>query len=162
MLCRVTPRCAMLRYAAFRLVTPRRALQRNDLLMARLKKRDRGVRDLYQKQKWRNIRRHQLQIEPICAIHLRKGEVVAAVIADHIEPHRGDLNKFWFGKLQSLCVNCHNSLKHIDELRERSDFLHDIGEDGWPIDPRHPSNQRASHARRRGAGRYLINPESCA
>jgi hypothetical protein len=34
---------------------------------------------------------------------LSEGKIVAARIADHIEPHRGDPIKFWTGALQSLC-----------------------------------------------------------
>jgi 5-methylcytosine-specific restriction enzyme A len=26
-----------------------------------------------------------------------------ATICDHVEPHRGDVNKFWLGPFMSLC-----------------------------------------------------------
>ena len=61
--------------------------------------------------------------------------MVAAVIADHVEPHRGDWNKFWLGALQSLCRNCHESGKKYQEQRG---FRSDIGVDGWPLDQDHP------------------------
>jgi len=57
---------------------------------------------------------------------LSEGKIVAARIADHVEPHHNDPIKFWNGKLQSLCAHCHESRKNA------------IGVDGWPIDPRHP------------------------
>ena len=75
-------------------------------------------------------------MHPLCKHCLEKGLVVPAVIADHVEPHRGDWNSFWLGILQSLCRNCHESGKKYAEHRG---FRSDIGEDGWPIDPKHPT-----------------------
>jgi 5-methylcytosine-specific restriction enzyme A len=66
---------------------------------------------------------------------LAEGKVVAARIADHIEPHRNDAVKFWNGALQSLCAHCHESRKKFIEHRG---FDKAIGADGMPIDPRHP------------------------
>ena len=34
---------------------------------------------------------------------------------DHIDPHRGDEAKFWAGPFQTLCANCHNSMKQSQE-----------------------------------------------
>jgi hypothetical protein len=34
---------------------------------------------------------------------LKDGRINAATIAHHIEPHKGDQQKFFFGELQSLC-----------------------------------------------------------
>jgi hypothetical protein len=70
-----------------------------------------------------------------------KGLVVAAEIADHIEPHKGDPFKFWFGKLQSLCLNCHNAEKQQIENRG---YTKTIGIDGWPVDPLHPVSKLPS------------------
>jgi 5-methylcytosine-specific restriction enzyme A len=53
--------------------------------------------------RWARIRRHPLREHPFCAFCLERGIVTAAEICDHIEPHRGDVNKFWLGPLQSLC-----------------------------------------------------------
>jgi 5-methylcytosine-specific restriction protein A len=69
------------------------------------------------------------------------GRVTPATVADHIEPHRGDPDRFWNGKLQSLCDRrpwrCHSSVKQSEEALGYSEA---IGEDGHPIDPRHPWN----------------------
>jgi hypothetical protein len=54
-------------------------------------------------------------------------------LADHVEPHRGDYNKFRLGRLQSLCAHCHSSTKAIVEKRG---YDPTIGTDG--LDPRHP------------------------
>jgi len=57
---------------------------------------------LHNKALWHRRARYQLQHEPLCAMCLAEGKVVAARIADHIEPHKGDPVKFWNSKLQSL------------------------------------------------------------
>ena len=66
---------------------------------------------LYNKSQWHRRARRQLQREPLCAMCLAEGGLVAARIADHVEPHHSDPTKFWFGKLQSLCAHCHESRK---------------------------------------------------
>jgi len=54
------------------------------------------------------------------------GRIREATVADHIEPHNGDLKKF-NGSLQSLCIDCHNNTK---QKIERG--IHAVvGEDGW-------------------------------
>jgi hypothetical protein len=53
---------------------------------------------------WHRRARFQLQREPLCAMCLAEGKVVAARIADHIEPHHDDPIRFWNGKLRSLCA----------------------------------------------------------
>jgi hypothetical protein len=61
---------------------------------------------------------------------------VVATVTDHVTPHKGDYNAFWLSALQSLCAPCHNSRKRLVELRG---YATDIGEDGWPTDPKHPA-----------------------
>ena len=64
-----------------------------------------------------------------------EGRLTAASAADHVIPHRGDINSFWLGELQSLCTFHHNSTKKIIEQRG---YAPAIGADGWPLDRRHP------------------------
>jgi hypothetical protein len=80
--------------------------------------------------------KHQLLIEPLCRMCHAKGSVVPATVADHITPHDGDWNEFRTGALQSLCVHCHNNLKQQIEVRG---YTSEIAEDGWPLDPNHPT-----------------------
>jgi hypothetical protein len=75
-------------------------------------------------------------MHPLCARCASKGLVAVAKIADHDPPHRGNWNQFWIGPLQSLCRNCHESGKKFEEQRG---FRNDIGADGWPLDPKHPT-----------------------
>jgi 5-methylcytosine-specific restriction protein A len=95
--------------------------------------------DLYNSRRWQRRARTQLAAEPLCALCAERGLVVPATVADHVEPHGGDVNRFWLGKLQSLCASCHSRDKRQEE---RKGFRPDIGLDGWPIDPRHPANRR--------------------
>lgn len=72
-----------------------------------------------------------------------EGRLVPATVADHIEPHHGDLVKFR-GPLQSLCATCHSSRK---QQLERSGFVrgHDLA--GVPLDPGHPWRQEIERER---------------
>jgi len=92
-------------------------------------------RDWYGLGRWKIKQRAQIRAQPLCQFCIEKGLVVRAVIADHVEPVRGDWNSFWTGKLQSLCRSCHESDKKYQDHRG---FRRDIGEDGFPMDPEHP------------------------
>lgn len=92
---------------------------------------------LYGLQRWRRRAAHQLVIEPLCRMCLAAGLVVAATVADHVIPHRGDEHAFWHGELQSLCTTHHSSVKQREEAHGYADVL---DADGWPADPRHPAN----------------------
>ena len=86
----------------------------------------------YSTARWARLRRHQLLTHPLCAFCAERGLVVPATICDHVEPHHGDINKFWLGRLQSLCKPCHDGTKKLIEQRG---YRPDIGLDGWPLDP---------------------------
>jgi 5-methylcytosine-specific restriction enzyme A len=101
----------------------------------------------YSKKRWRRLRRHQLRAEPLCRFCTRDGKAVPANFVDHVERHFGDPDKFWFGALQSLCWNCHESHKKFIEARG---YARDVGVDGWPIDPHHPANLPRSAIRKFG------------
>ena len=94
---------------------------------------------LYNSSAWKARRKAQLTAEPLCAFHLKRGQTVAATIADHIERHRGNAHKFHTGPLQSLCKACHDSAKQSEEAHG---FSKEAGLDGWPLDPRHAFNRR--------------------
>jgi len=70
---------------------------------------------------------------------LERGDVAAATVADHVIPHRGDKKLFFNSGLQSLCASCHSRLKQQEET---IGYMTDVGLDGWPIDPNHPSNKK--------------------
>jgi 5-methylcytosine-specific restriction enzyme A len=68
-----------------------------------------------------------LLAHPLCQFCQARGIVMPAEICDHVEPHRGGVNKFWLGSFQSLCKQCHDSTKR---LVERRGFRPDIDLDG--------------------------------
>lgn len=68
--------------------------------------------------RWKRRRLQQLQSAPLCAYCEREDRTTLAEIADHIEPHREDWDRFWFGKLQSLCWPCHSGTKQREEARD--------------------------------------------
>lgn len=58
--------------------------------------------------------------EPWCADCLKEGHWVMGTQADHIEPHNGDIEKFFSGKLQTLCDRHHSIKTRIEQpLRKR-------------------------------------------
>src|SRR5215471_504796 len=88
-------------------------------------------RDWCHNRRWYNgRRRHQLLAEPFCEMCLARGQITSATIVDHVEPHGGDWNKFWLGKLQSLCKSCHDGDKRRAEMGKP---FQTIGADGWPV-----------------------------
>jgi hypothetical protein len=93
---------------------------------------------LYDSGFWNRRRKLQLRFEPLCRMCLANGMVMQATVADHIEPHKGDVDKFYLGGLQSLCEPCHSQGKQRFEARG---YVDDIDRDGWPIDPKHPANR---------------------
>ena len=46
----------------------------------------------------------------------KDGNIVQANVVDHIEPHKGNLTKFFGGPFQSLCYTHHDSTKQRMEL----------------------------------------------
>lgn len=114
-----------------------------------VKRRDVPWRGWYKTARWQRRREDQLKASPLCAMCEREGLVVPATVADHVVPHRGNPDLFWSGELQSLCASHHNGLK---QAQERRGYSIEIGSDGWPIDPRHPSNCGAFDTTPKGKG----------
>ena len=93
---------------------------------------------LYDTVRWKRFRAWKLQTEPLCRLCSEKGILESATVVDHIVPHRNDPILFWDAdNTQSICAPCHDRVKQSEE---RSGFRRDIGEDGWPMDARHPVN----------------------
>lgn len=82
----------------------------------RRRKAESATRALYGTARWQAVRAHQLAAEPLCRMCLAEERVVAAVVCDHVEPHRGDVDRFWRGPFQSLCKPHHDSAKQREDL----------------------------------------------
>ena len=57
---------------------------------------------------WGERRRRQLIDEPFCRECAAKGLRVPATDVDHVVPHRGNVELFMHGELESLCHSCHS------------------------------------------------------
>jgi 5-methylcytosine-specific restriction enzyme A len=69
---------------------------------------------------------------------LIEGRTVTANVVNHIRPHRGDWNLFRDpDNLQSLCKFHHDSEAQSQDVRG---YGSRIGENGWPLDTRHPAS----------------------
>lgn len=60
--------------------------------------------------KWAKARKLFLTAHPLCVMECKEqGRITAAVVVDHIVPHKGDQKLFWDRKnWQSGCKTCHD------------------------------------------------------
>lgn len=59
--------------------------------------------------RWQKARVGWLSKHSLCARHELQGITVAAIVVDHIIPHKGDMALFWDrSNWQSLCKECHD------------------------------------------------------
>lgn len=71
-----------------------------------------------------DLRPAQLLAEPWCRDCARRGIRTRATVVDHVQPHRGDWDKFIDrGNLQSLCKGCHDrkTAREQAQLRRSED-----------------------------------------
>ncbi|MBR0714053.1 HNH endonuclease [Bradyrhizobium liaoningense] len=85
--------------------------------------------------RWRRRVRFQLATNPLCRMCAEQGVVASATVVDHVIPHRGDQQLFWFGDLASLCASHHSKDK---QQAETKGYTTAIGADGYPTDVQHP------------------------
>lgn len=90
----------------------------------------------YKTKVWLQLRRIHLDREPLCRRCKGEGRLTAATVVHHVKPHKGDWTAFNDpANLASSCASCHNSVEQSIEARG---FDRAVGEDGWPVDERHP------------------------
>lgn len=66
--------------------------------------------------RWQKARNRFLRNNPLCVYCKAIGRVEVATVVDHIIPHKGDQLVFWDeSNWQSLCSNCHSSVKQKEE-----------------------------------------------
>ncbi len=75
---------------------------------------------LYHTARWKKRRLKQLDAQPLCEDCLKNSRITLASVADHIKDHKGDLNKFWYGPLQSLCKSCHSKKTIKENLNSKN------------------------------------------
>lgn len=94
---------------------------------------------MYQTRLWKDLRRVHLARYPLCARCHREGRLTPATVVHHSTPHKGDWDLFKDPKnLASSCAPCHD---RVEQGIEGRGFDKMVGEDGWPVDPRHPFNK---------------------
>ena len=96
----------------------------------------------YKTRLWKERRLAFLERNALCVRCLEHNRLTPATVVHHIEPHRGDWRIFkdesnW----RAVCKKCHDSK---EQSIERMGYDKGVGADGWPVDPKHPVNKRAS------------------
>lgn len=77
-------------------------------------------RTWYKTARWRKLRMAVLIRDLFTCQKCSKVEGnTALLVCDHVEPHRGDEEKFWNGPFQTLCKDCHDRLKQKEEQASR-------------------------------------------
>jgi len=61
----------------------------------------------YNSKRWRSLRKHFIQTNPLCKMCERKGETKGAQMVDHIKPITMGGSPVASNNLQSLCNECH-------------------------------------------------------
>jgi len=75
-----------------------------------------------------------LSENPLCVMCKRQGKVKGSYIVDHIEPHRGNVDKFWAGPFQALCKECHDRHK---KMEEQGGVAMGCDKEGYPLSGGH-------------------------
>ena len=101
-------------------------------------------RTLYSSKHWKTLRRQALTRDAYqcqhsgCGAHLQAGrDHPRSAVVHHLKAHKGDLELFFdLNNLQSVCWTCHSG---DIQSTEALGYDRTIGNDGWPVDPKHPS-----------------------
>jgi 5-methylcytosine-specific restriction endonuclease McrA len=96
---------------------------------------DTETRKLHKTARWQRLRWSILvRDEFTCQTCRRVEGDTSKLVCDHVEPHRGDVEKFWAGPFQTLCKPCHDGQKQKEEIAARAAGLDVYG--GKPASPR--------------------------
>ena len=91
---------------------PRHKAVKKQIFTQRTKSRE--YHNLYESARWRQLRKGFLKKNPFCFVCGKE-----ATIADHITPHRGNIELFYNeDNLQPMCWSCHSA----KTLRENNYF----------------------------------------
>lgn len=81
---------------------------------------DTETRRLHKTARWQRLRWSILVRDQFtCQICGRIEGDTSQLVCDHVEPHRGDVEKFWAGPFQTLCKPCHDGVKQKEEIAAR-------------------------------------------
>jgi 5-methylcytosine-specific restriction protein A len=102
-------------------------------------------RKLYNGKAWRMLREQVLLRDgyrcqhKTCGVILQRGRTSPnSAVVHHIKAHKGDNDLFYdVVNLQSVCKRCHDG--DLQSIEGRG-YDTTMGDDGWPVDPRHKGN----------------------
>lgn len=77
--------------------------------------------NFYNSRRWRSLRKHYIQSNPLCEQCKRNERTTAGQCVDHIKPIRLGGLMTDIGNLQTLCNSCH-AYKSGTEAHETRDF----------------------------------------
>jgi len=96
-----------------------------------------AYRRLYKTARWQALRMRVLVRDLMtCQVCGKLEGNSAQLVANHIEPHKGDEALFWSeANLAATCKTCHDSAIQRDEKRAEAGKLpiQPCGTDGWPL-----------------------------
>lgn len=70
----------------------------------------------YNSKRWRRLRWSILTRDLFaCRRCGQRHADTSQLVCDHVEPHRGDRQRFWSGPFQTLCKACHDGAKQAAE-----------------------------------------------
>ena len=100
-------------------------------------------RKLYSTKQWRTLRGTILTYDHYrcqqygVSLTSGKSQPTSAVV-NHKKPHKGNLTLFYDpSNLEAVCWNCHLG---VIQSEEALSYDATIGDDGWPVDEKHPTN----------------------
>ena len=87
----------------------------------RRRQREDPCRSLYKTVRWANLRLRIFVRDLFTCVLCDRIECnTSLLVCDHVEPHNGDVEKFWAGPFQTLCKACHDGEKQRLERRSRN------------------------------------------
>ena len=90
---------------------------------------DTATRKLHKTARWQSLRWLVLVRDEFrCQICHRLESDTSKLVCDHVDPHRGDIEKFWSGPFQTLCKPCHDGQKQKEEVAARAAGLDVYGD----------------------------------
>ena len=114
------PRLVNLKSPLSRLPATVSRLGKDEAERSRQRDQDAPYRRWYKTARWQSLRWDVLTGDNFTCRMCRKIEPnTARLVCDHVEPHRGDPEKFWSGPFQTLCKDCHDGIKSSMDRRTR-------------------------------------------
>lgn len=100
---------------------------------------------LYMSRRWKEIRKIVLARDDYRCQNKNCGEFLQSgrnhqrsAVVHHIVPHKGNLGLFYdIENLQAVCWSCHSGEIQSEEA---VGYSKEIGDDGWPVDPKFPNS----------------------